>query len=358
MKSDNTWGGFILREWLLFASALGLAATSLYLKKLPRFSPSEIEVLFLLWVLFIVVKGLENSGLILRLSRNIEKGRLIPLKLVAMTFILSMVVTNDVALIVVVPLTLALNTSRKDILVILEAFAANAGSALTPFGNPQNLFIYWYYHVTPTDFITSIAPFSLFFLLLLLIASMVIRTQNNNKVRPERAVIGRAAYVYGGSLTAVILTVLRVFPIGTGVLVLAYAIVFDRKVLRIDYGLLFTFLCFFGLAGNIRILLTANLEHAGHIFVLSALSSQVMNNVPAALLFAKFTTQWKALLWGTNVGGFGNIVASFANLIVYKLYISHENRNKIMPFTIKFIGLGYVMFIIGMCLYLAGEAWF
>lgn len=358
MKSRNTLFDFILREWLLFASVLGLVATSLYLKRPPVFSTSEIQVLFLLWVLFVAVKGLENSGLISNIAQSIEKGRLIPLKLVAAAFFMSMVITNDIALIVIVPLTLSINTSRKDILVILEALAANAGSAFTPFGNPQNLFIYWFYHIDPTDFVTSIAPFSFFFLALLLAVSFVVKTQNDKKVQPRKVLIERTAYVYGGLLFVVVLTVFRVIPVVSGALVLAYAFVFNRKSLRVDYSLLLTFLCFFGLTENIRILLTARLEHSGHIFILSALTSQVMSNVPVALLFAKFTTQWKALLWGTNVGGYGNIMASFANIIAYKLYVGHESSNNIASFTIKFIGIGYVMFFVGMGLYWAIEVWF
>jgi len=357
MKSDNTWLDIFSREWLLFASALGLVATSLYLKSFPAFSASEFQVLFLLLVLFVAVKGIENSGLIQRVSRNMEKGQWIPVKLVATTFFLSMVVTNDIALIVIVPLTLSLDTDRKDILVILEALAANAGSALTPFGNPQNLFLYWFYDISPVDFVATIAPFSLFFLALLLVASVMATKRNAREPQIRSTEVERSGYLYGGLLVIVALTVLRVLPFATGAIVLVYALVFDRKALRVDYGLLLTFVCFFGLADNIRILLASNLEHSGHIFMLSALSSQIMSNVPAALLFAKFTSQWQALLWGTNVGGFGGLVASFANLIAYKLYLAHADRGEIAPFTIKFIGLGYLMFFLGMGLYLAKEAW-
>ncbi len=351
MQSDNPWSDFMLKGWLLLASVLGLAATSLYLKRLPVFAASELEVLFLLGVLFVTVKGLENSGVVMSLARSIEKGRWIPLKLVAATFILSMVVTNDIALIVIVPLTLSLGTNRKDVLIILEALAANAGSALTPIGNPQNLFLYWFYRVDPLEFVTAIAPFSAFFLVLLLLASVAVQT-TNNEVSPARSFrIGRAAYVYGGLLLLVILTVFHVVPVAAGALVLVYSLLFDRRSLCIDYGLLLTFFCFFGLAENVRTLLASDLEHSGHIFVLSALSSQIMSNVPAALLFAKFTAQWRALLWGTNVGGFGSLMASFANLIAYKLYVSHDGSENIASFTMKFVGFGYAMFFAGLGLY-------
>ncbi|MCD6304523.1 MAG: citrate transporter [Planctomycetes bacterium] len=314
MKTENPWFGFLFREWLLFASIAGLASTSIYLRRLPVPSPSEVNVLLLLWCLFVTVKGLENSGLMLRLSRYLDKGRLIPFKLVAATAILSMVVTNDAALIVIVPVTLSLNTSRKDILVILEALAANAGSALTPFGNPQNLFIYWFYGVHPADFVTCIAPFTSFFLAVLLVASLFIKTRNSAGGRPQIPAIARSGYIYGGLFLIVVLCVLRVLPAAVALLVPAFALALDRKALRVDYGLLVTLLCFCILTGNIRVLLASGIMHSGHVFLLSALSSQLISNVPAALLFSRFTTHWKVLLWGTNVGGFGSLVASMANL--------------------------------------------
>lgn len=342
---------FVLKEWLLVASAAGLVVTSVYLNRLPVFSIAEVQILFILAVLFIAVKGLEQSGLILRLSQSVEKGRFIPLKLVVVTFFLSMLVTNDVALIVIVPLTLALNINRKDILVILEALAANAGSALTPLGNPQNLFVYWFYDVHVQAFIASIAPFSLVFLVLLVLTSLLIRTSNDEALPPETTKIKYSVFIYGALLLTVILAVLHFLPVQAGLIVIIYAIVFDRNSLRIDYALLLTFGCFFGLSENIQSIFAANIEHSGHIFIFSALLSQIISNVPATLLFAKFTTRWQALLWGANVGGFGSLVGSLANLIAYKFYITHEDTNDPVSFTTKFLLLGYAAFLIGIVLY-------
>lgn len=355
MKPQDTLFDFILKEWLLIASAAGLVVTSVYLNRLPSFSIAECQVLFILAVLFVAVKGLEQSGLILRLSQGVEKGKFIPLKLIVVTFFLSMLVTNDVALIVIVPLTLVLNTNRKDILVILEALAANAGSALTPFGNPQNLFIYWFYDVRAEAFIISIAPFSLVFLVLLVLASLLISTSNNKVLKPETAKIKYQVFIYGALLLTVILAVLHILPVQVAFIVIIYAIIFDRNSLRIDYALLLTFACFFGLAENMQSIFAANIEHSGHIFIFSALLSQIISNVPATLLLAKFTTQWKALLWGTNVGGFGSLVGSLANLIAYKLYITHEDTNNAVSFTTKFLLLGYGAFLIGIILYFGIE---
>jgi len=336
----------------MIAAASGLALTSIHAKHVPVYSWHEIQVLYFLFMLFVTVKGLENSGLLLGLSQRLEKGKAIPLKLVVITFFFSMVVTNDVALLVIVPLTLALKIARMDILVILEALAANAGSALTPFGNPQNLFIYWFYQISPIDFVTAIAPFSLLFLILLVISSLAIKTSENNQALMKIGKMGRSAYIYVALLIVVILAILRVFPFWVGTVVALYVLLFDRRNLRVDYALLLTFFFFFGLADNIKILLAPELRSPSHIFLISAVASQFMSNVPAALLLAKVTTQWQALLWGTNVGGFGNLVGSLANLIAYKLYINHERTNNTAIFTAKFLVIGYVAFFIGVSLYL------
>lgn len=201
-----------------------------------------------------------------------------------------MLVTNDVALIVIVPLTLTLDINRKDILVILEALAANAGSALTPFGNPQNLFIYWFYNINAEAFITAIAPFSLVFLILLVLASLLIRTSNNKVLPVEAAKIKYSVFIYGALLLTVILAVLHVLPVQAEFIVIIYAVIFDRNSLRIDYALLLTFACFFGLAENIQGIFAANVEHSGHIFIFSARLSQAISNVPATLLLIYMRT--------------------------------------------------------------------
>lgn len=355
MKLQDKLYDFISKEWLLIASIAVLVGTSIYLHRSPVLSIAEYQILFILAVLFIVIKGLEQSGLILRLSQSVEKEKFIPLKLIVITFLLAMLITNDVALIVIVPLTLELNINRKDIIVILEALAANAGSALTPFGNPQNLFIYWFYKVRPETFVAAIAPFSLVFLVLLILAAIALKTSNSQVLQPVTT-IRRSAYIYATFLLGIILVVLHILPIQVGFIVVAFVLFFDRDSLQIDYALLLTFVAFFGIADNVQCLFAENIKHSGHIFMLSSLLSQIISNVPAALLFARFTPQWEALLWGTNVGGFGSLVGSLANLIAYKLYISHEDTNNSVAFTTKFLLIGYMAFAIGVLLYLGRKA--
>ncbi len=355
MKFQKILIGFIQKEWLLIISVVCFFSTSAYINQFPTYSIRELQVLFILFSLFVAVKGLQQSGLMTRTTQVLENGHAIPLKLVASVFFLSMLVTNDIALMVIVPLTLALNIPRKDFLVILESLSANAGSALTPFGNPQNLFIYWFYDLHPMEFLTSIAPFSLFFFIILIILSSTIKTKKQIQKPLHLEKISSSSYIYGCFLLAVLFSVLHVLPVLSGLLVIVYALFFDRKNLYVDYPLLLSFFFFFGLAENMKIILLPEMEHTSHVFLISALSSQVMSNVPAALVFAKFTTNWEALLWGTNVGGFGCLYGSFANLIAYRLYITHENTRHPAAFTIKFLALGYLAFFCAIGLFFLNE---
>ncbi len=91
--------------------------------------------------------------------------------------------------------------------------------------------------------------------------------------------------------------------------------------------------------------------HPKHLFLLCAWSSQILSNVPATVLLVEFTDQWRPLLWGSNVGGFGSLVGSVANLIAYKLYLSHLENHDALRFTLRFLTAGYVAFFLGVGLY-------
>jgi Na+/H+ antiporter NhaD/arsenite permease-like protein len=128
-------------EWLFFLSLGVFLAITLYFKRFSRYTTEDFEVLFTLFVFLLLTKALEEKKLLKYFAIKVEKGKFVELKLVLFTFFLSIFITNDVSLFVVVPLTLEMNLEGKEILVVLEAMAANGGSAISPLGNPQNLFI-------------------------------------------------------------------------------------------------------------------------------------------------------------------------------------------------------------------------
>ncbi len=335
-------------EWLLIMAAIGLGSTSLWLQRTPTYTRSDFEILYILLVLFIITKGLQEHHVLENIARRIEHGKRLAVKLVLLTFFFSMVVTNDVALLSIVPLTLLLRIENKLWLVILEALAANAGSAFSPFGNPQNLFIYWYYHVPASDFITTILPFSLFFLIALLIAAAWLRIPESQSAPRKALPLSSISYFYLIALAIFALSILRILPLSLGGIVLLFALMVDRGSLRVDYSLLLTFFCFFGFTDNLSTLLSTFVIHPHHIFLLSASLSQVISNVPAALLVADFTPHWQPLLWGVSVGGFGTLVGSLANLIAYRVYVRTEKdqtraflgRFHVASFSAFFLGLG------------------
>jgi len=342
---------YLMQQWLLIAAAAGVVVTSLFLHRMPKLDRNDLEVLWILGVLFIAVAGLERSGITRNLAQRMEQGRMVPLKLVSITFFLSMLVTNDVALLAVVPMTLMLNNDRKALLVILEALAANAGSALTPFGNPQNLFIYWHYKLSFTAFVLEIAPFSALFLLLLLLAALFVRPDGNTVADPDLLPVDVRVYVHAVLLVLAILCMLGLLPLLTTLVIPIYALIFDRRSLKVDFSLLLTFVCFFGLTDNLQTILSVRLEHPDHVFLLTACASQLISNVPATLLVSGFTDDWEALLWGANVGGFGSLMGSLANLIAYRLYVNHSATADKLEFTVGFVVFGVVAFLIGSGLY-------
>jgi len=345
----------IKKEWLPILSVISLIITSIYIKKLPIYSFSDIEILFILFVLFVVIKGVENSGFFLKTTNILKDVKRVPLLLIVFTFFLSMFVTNDVALLIMVPITLTLVICKKDVIIILEALAANAGSAFTPFGNPQNLFIYWYYKIKPLEFFRVIAPFSLIFLVILIVMALLIKVKYTHNVTSNVGKLKYTSYVYLAFLLVFILVILKILPIYTGFGILIFSLIFDRKSLKIDYGLIITFLCFFGASNNLKIILYDDLKiHSHNLFFLSAGISQLISNVPATLLLARFTKDWKSLLWGVNTGGFGSTIGSLANLIAFRLYTLSEDKTKVstMKFTVKFLVMGIISFLVGCGLFL------
>ncbi len=352
---ESAWYRFVTEEWLLSVSFLGLLSTSVYLRRVPVYDASDFRTLYTLFILFAITSGLQYHHVLDNIAARLEDGNFLPLKLLLATFVFSMVVTNDVALLAIVPITLSLHVADKEWLVILEALAANAGSALSPFGNPQNLFLYWHYDIPFRQFLTAIAPFSLAYLILLSGAALALSRRTNREQPPprasERKALSAAAYFYLGALAVFILVVVQVLPLALGALILLAILLVERGKVRADYLLLLTFVLFFGFTDNLKIILEVALRHPHHVFLLSTLLSQGISNVPAALLMADFTHHWQALLWGVSVGGFGSLIGSLANLIAYRLYRNHEG-GAANNFLLKFHMASYAAFFAGWFLYL------
>jgi len=334
----NRIKAFIQKETVLCIAALCAVATMLLVPPDREYwGYIDFRVLCLLLCLMGVVAGFKSVSafrwLTDQLLRRIRSGRVLGITLVLLPFFSSMLVTNDVALLVFIPFTLGLLTQlgcEKTVIpvAVLQTVAANLGSMATPVGNPQNLFIYAFYQLLPSQFFALMVPLTLFSLLLLALLTPRVRGQTAQITHTETSDLKRLILlpVYGLLFLLCLLSVFRVLHYGALTAIVAIAfLVLDRDVLRrVDYGLLATFVCFFIFAGNIgcveqvRDLLTTLLNKS--TLLSSALASQVISNVPAAVLLAGFTDHWQGLLTGVNIGGLGTLIASLASLISFKYY--------------------------------------
>ena len=335
---------------LAVLSAIFVPVDSYYLQYV------DFRTLALLFCLMTVIAGVRRRGVF-----SVIAGRLVAgssgiagtvTVLVLAAFFLSMLITNDVSLITLVPLTLncfdqmSENTRKNWLIpaVVLETIAANLGSMATPIGNPQNLYLYGLSDLSFFEFLRIILPYSIVSLFLLMIWIRVHQSRHKNAdaasnnasaaagsdTVTEPTIIGAYLVLFLLCLT----TVARIapWPVPLGA-VLLFVLLADRNTIReVDYSLLGTFLALFIFIGNLgrissfRSALSGILT--GHEVFTAIGASQVMSNVPAAILLSGFTDKIEALIIGTNLGGLGTMIASMASLISYKLITKGGNVSK------------------------------
>lgn len=340
--------GYIKRE-IVLSIAVVLAVVSMFLVPPDQAYLSYVDyrTIGILFCLMAVVEGFKELGVFHWMAHSMLKRVhslwQMVLILMLLCFFMGMFITNDVALIAFVPFTLTtltlLGEEKKNRLlipvVILQTLAANMGSMLTPLGNPQNLYLYGRAQMGLLEFIILMLPFTAVAFLLLVICSLIVGGGKKETLtvtlQEERNLSGRKLQIFYLVLFGIcILTVARVVPYTVvTVIVLVSVLIADRKVLlHIDYALLLTFASLFVFIGNMGRIDTFHrlLEQVvdGHELVTAVIASQVISNVPAAILLSGFTENIPALIAGTNLGGLGTIIASMASLISFK-YAAREN---------------------------------
>ncbi len=302
----------------------------------------DFRVLALLFCLMAVVAGLQNHGLFDRFARRVLTGsmqrRALFAELILLPFFTSMLVTNDVALITFVPfaiLILELTGQQRYMIfvIVMQTVAANLGSMSTPVGNPQNLYIYSAFHLTAGDFFRTVLLYTLLALPLLALSVFLCPKGELSVSLPEaeEPMSRKHIALYGILFLLCLLSVFRILHYLLLLAIVCLALLlWDRSLFKkIDYSLLLTFVCFFVFAGNIgaidsvRIFLQDLLSI--HPLLTSMLASQVISNVPAAVLLSGFTQDWRALLIGTDIGGLGTPIASLASLISLRLYMKSKD---------------------------------
>ncbi len=340
---------FFKQETVLCA-ALALAALSMLLVRpdTEYLSYIDFRTLAILFCLMGAMAGLQKTGVFQWIAQallaRVRKTRQLVWILVLLCFFSSMAVTNDVALITFVPFTFTVldligPEARKRLtvpIVVLQTVAANLGSMLTPIGNPQNLYLYGRAGLSLGAFLLLMLPYTcVSFLLMILWSTVQSRAYNvpvevsfREEIRLDRKKAQLAGYLVLFALD--LLTVARVIPYGLALLLtIAGLLVLDRSIFaRVDYSLLLTFVGFFVFIGNMGRLpvFYEFLQKivSGHELLAGAAASQVISNVPAALLLSGFTENFPPLIIGVNLGGLGTLIASMASLISYKFVAREE----------------------------------
>lgn len=316
----------------------------------------DYRVLALLFCLMTIMQGFQRTGLFAalgnRLLRRVSTTRQLTLVLVLLCFFTSMWITNDVALLTFVPFTiliLKIAGLKKHLIPILclQTIAANLGSMLTPVGNPQNLYLYSISKMSLMQFLEIMAPLSGISLVVIVILCLL-QKQESVEIRQDWQIgqnrkeqSGRNTGLENGILAVLfacsLLSVFRILPwqilLALTLLVCIGISLLCKEVylpLRADFGLMLTFVAFFVFIGNmgrmeaVRELLVKVLQ--GRELLLSFTCSQVISNVPAAILLSGFTDQYEALLQGVNIGGLGTLIASLASLISYKFFAAEATE--------------------------------
>lgn len=360
MTSTHSLWQFIRREPVLSISFVCALVSAFFVPPSAAYVDYiDLRVLCLLFCLMAVVARLQECGLFLVLAQRLLAGerpvRLISLTLILLPFFCSMLVTNDVALITFVPFAILVleMVGRRDLLIpiiSLQTVAANLGSMATPVGNPQNLFLYAHFSLSMGDFLSLLLPLTLISLVGLAAAGLYFGGKGWISVSfPEQVRLTSPKHLalYLVLFGLCLLSVCRILPYGIlTVLVIVSLLLARRQLLgQVDYMLLLTFVCFFIFSGNlgqmpaVRAGLGSLLSRSP--LLCSAAASQIISNVPAAVLLSGLTEDWKGLLAGVDVGGLGTPVASLASLISMKFYL-RSREAKPLPYFLWFTAANVV----------------
>ncbi len=302
----------------------------------------DFKTLTCLFCVLAVVCALKNIRFFYTLAQKIVQSfrtiRLSVLALVYITFIGSMLIANDMALLTFLPLGyFVLSSTGKGkymaFTFIMQNIAANLGGMLTPFGNPQNLYLYSKFNIPTLEFMSIMSiPFVLAIALITLCCIVFVKPEPLEFKGEVKALPKKKTAVYLVLFALSIAIVFRGIPYWIGLIVIPAVLMFmDRKALKmVDYPLLFTFVFFFIFAGNmaridiVRDVLSYLCEKSTLLF--SVMSCQCISNVPSAVLLSQFTDNYADLLVGVNIGGTGTLIASLASLITYREYTKHNPK--------------------------------
>lgn len=340
-KIENATVSFVKSNAAMCIAFIAAVATSIVIPVDAQYlGYFDFKTLTCLFCVLAVVCALKNINFFYMLARKVvqvfKTAKMSVLALVYITFIGSMLIANDMALLTFLPLGyFVLNSTGKQkymaFTFIMQNIAANLGGMLTPFGNPQNLYLYTKFEIPNLEFMAIMAPPFIVAIAIITICCLIFvkseplsLSDEKINLEPKRT----ALYLVLFALSVAI--VFRGIPYWIGLIIIpAVLFAVDRKALKkVDYGLLFTFVFFFIFAGNM-----ARIDAVRELFsyllskntlLVSITSCQFISNVPSAILLSQFTDNYADLLTGVNIGGVGTLIASLASLITFREYTKHN----------------------------------
>ncbi len=353
---------FIKKNVVMLVAFVAAFVTSIFIKPdVEYLAYFDFKTLTCLFCVLAVVCALKDINFFYILAHKIvehfKTAKLAVLVLVYITFIGSMLIANDMALLTFLPLGYIVLTSTGKqkymaFTFIMQNIAANLGGMLTPFGNPQNLYLYTKFNIPTGEFMAIMAPCFIFAVALITVCCFVF-------VKGEELVIEDSEVRLPKRRTAVylllfllsVLIVFRGIDYRIGLVIIFIALIFlDRHALEsVDYPLLLTFVFFFVFAGNMA-RIDAVREFFGYLLgkntlVFSILSCQFISNVPSAILLSQFTDNYRELLLGVNIGGVGTLISSLASLITFREYVKH-NPGKTWYYILMFTVLNVAFLVL------------
>lgn len=359
---------FVSKNTVMFIALAAAIVTSIFIpvddKYLGYF---DLKTLSCLFCVLAVVCALKNINFFYMLAQKIvqlcKNTRVSILVLVYITFIGSMLIANDMALLTFLPLGyFVLSETKKEKYIaftfIMQNIAANLGGMLTPFGNPQNLYLYTKFNIDNKEFLSIMTPpFVISIVLITLCCVLFVKREPIKFAKEIEKTDTKRIILYFILFALAIAIVFRSIPYWIGLIIIPSVLLFaDKKALMmVDYPLLFTFVFFFIFAGNmarieaVKEFFTTFLEK-NTLFV-SAASCQLISNVPSAILLSQFTDNYRELLLGVNIGGVGTLIASLASLITFREYAKHY-QSKMWSYILKFSIFNFsFLFILLFCMY-------
>lgn len=336
--------GFVKKEVVLSIAIVAMIITMFFVpidrEYLDYF---EYKTLLALFCMLAVVAGLKNTNVFELISRKLislfKTRRAVIYCLVYGTFFFDMIVANDMSLITFLPLTyIVLHSTGNDKYLsytfILQTIAANMGGMITPYGNPQNLFLFNQYEISIGEFFDVLLIPSAAVAVMLFIAVLFVKNEKLELKNDEKLVIKKKELiVYGVLFVFVILSIFRVVPhlVTLALVVIAVLIVDHTRFKHVDYALLATFCVFFVFSGNMARISAIKDFVAGIVekntLVAGIVSCQFISNVPTAVFLSNFTDNYRDLLVSVNIGSLGIIISSLASLITLKEYLKHQPQN-------------------------------